>query len=365
MLKTAVHPKSTVTEKMFSETVMLLSSLIRTPALSGNEKKRADIIFEHLRSKGVLGIERKKNNVWAYTPYFDPSKPTLLLNSHLDTVAPNKGYTRDPYQPDIEDGKLYGLGSNDAGGSLVCLLSAFLHFYGQEDLAYNIAFAATAEEEVSGRNGIELIYPDLVNVTCAIVGEPTRMEVAIAEKGLLVIDCEVAGVAGHAARDKGINAIYKAMEDINWINSSPFGKESPVLGKVRMSVTMIHAGKQHNIIPDRCSYTIDVRVTDQYTHEEILEVLRQHLHAELKPRSLRLKPSSAVNDHPLVQAANRLGYRTFGSDTTSDQALIPVTSVKIGPGDSLRSHTSDEFIYLDEIRTGIEKYITYIETVIS
>lgn len=350
--------------RQLKETVGFLKNMIRIPSLSGQEDGPAQLITDILHDKGVTGVHRLKNNVWAYNKHFDESKPTLLLNSHLDTVPPNKGYARDPYSPEIADDKLYGLGSNDAGGSVACLLYTFIDFYAVKNLKFNLAFAATAEEEVSGKNGIELIIPELKNLSCAIVGEPTEMEMAIAEKGLLVIDCETKGISGHAARDHGTNAIYLALEDIQWIRSCEFQRTSSTLGKVKMSVTTIDAGKQHNMIPDRCGYTIDIRVTDEYTHEEIISLLQKNLHAEIRPRSLRIRPSSISPEHPIVVAGKKEGIKLFASATTSDQALIPFPSVKIGPGSSLRSHTSDEFIYLEDLRKGLEVYHKLLKNIL-
>jgi acetylornithine deacetylase/succinyl-diaminopimelate desuccinylase-like protein len=261
----------------------------------------------------------------------------------------------------VEDGKLYGLGSNDAGGPLVSLIAAFLHFKDQPNLKYNLVLAATAEEEISGTNGVESLWPLLPRIDFAIVGEPTLSDMAIAEKGLLVLDCTSKGKAGHAAREEGVNAIYEAMKDIEWVRDYEFPKVSEVLGKVKMSVTVIQAGQSHNQVPPECKFTVDVRVTDVYKLEEVLEVIRKSISADVKPRSLRLRSSGISQDHPLYVAGTKLGLRLYGSPTTSDQALIPVPSIKMGPGDSARSHSADEFIYLEEVRKGIEKYIQLIE----
>jgi acetylornithine deacetylase len=297
------------------------------------------------------------NNVWAKNLHFDDSKPTLLLNSHHDTVKPNAGYTRDPFNATIEDGKLYGLGSNDAGGCLVSLMATFLHFYDQEDLRYNLVFAASAEEEISGRNGIEVLLPELGAIEAAIVGEPTRMNMAVAEKGLMVLDCKTNGIAGHAARKEGENALHKALPDIGWFSSYEFDKASPMLGPVKMNVTIIHAGSQHNIIPAECDFTVDVRVNECYTNEEVLEIVRQHVSCEVTPRSLRLRSTNIDQNHPLVMAGAKLGLQSFGSPTMSDKALMPFPALKIGPGDSARSHTADEFIYVQEIEQAINIYM--------
>jgi len=324
------------------------------------EKDTANRIELFFKDK-QMNYHRKLNNVWAYNRHFKQEAPTLLLNSHHDTVAPNQGWTLDPFKPFEKDGKIYGLGSNDAGGSLVSLIAVFRYFYHRADLKFNLVIAATAEEENSGVNGIEAIFADLGKVDFAIVGEPTGMQMAIAEKGLVVLDCVARGKSGHAARDNGENAIIKAIQDIQWFHSYRFPKESETLGPIRMTVTMIQAGVQHNIIPDTCQFTVDIRTTDAYSNEEIVEIVKRHVQSEVTPRSTRLQPSKIEKDHPLVQAAQNLGIRLFGSPTTSDQAVIPVPSVKMGPGESERSHTADEFIYKQEIKEGIEKYIEFLE----
>jgi acetylornithine deacetylase len=288
----------------------------------------------------------------------------VLLNSHLDTVRPNTGYTRDPFKPEVIDGKLYGLGSNDAGGPLVSLIATFLHYHGRKDLKYNVVMAATAEEEISGTGGIESIWSSLTPIDFAIVGEPTLCDMATAEKGLMVLDCVAKGKPGHAAREEGINSIYEALPDIEWIRNYKFPKKSATLGEIKMTVTVIHSGRQHNVVPAECEFTVDVRVTDMYTLEEILETIKSNVKCQVTPRSLRMRPSGISEDHPLVMSAKKLGVKLYGSPTTSDQALIPVPSVKMGPGDSARSHSADEFIYVDEIRKGIETYIKLLDQVI-
>lgn len=342
--------------------INLLEQLIAIPSFSREEDKTAAVIQGFFKGYDVP-TERKGNNVWVRNRHFNPELPTILLNSHHDTVRPNSAYTRDPFNPEIAEGKLYGLGSNDAGGALVCLILTFLHFCEREDLKFNLVMAATAEEEISGSEGIESIWESFPKIDFAIVGEPTQCQMAIAEKGLMVLDCIARGKAGHAAREEGVNAIYVAMEDIAWLKSYKFPKASPTLGEVKMTVTVIQAGKQHNVVPADCSYTVDVRVTDKYTLEEVLEVIGKHVRAEIKPRSLRMRSSGIPTGHVLVKAAKKLNITLYGSPTTSDQALIPVPSVKMGPGDSARSHTADEFIHVAEIVEGIDTYIALIDEI--
>ena len=344
----------------YTEVINLLQRLISIPSFSREEEKTAEAIVKYLDAQGVM-ISRAGNNVWATNKYFDPEKQTILLNSHHDTVKPNPGFTRDPFKAEIIDGKLFGLGSNDAGGALVSLVATFLHFQSRENLRYNIVLAATAEEEISGKGGIESIWNLLPPIQFAIVGEPTGCQMAIAEKGLLVLDCVVKGKAGHAARNEGDNAIYKALVDIDWFRSYQFSRVSEMLGEVKMTVTTIGAGQQHNVVPAECKFTVDVRVTDVYTLEEVLAEIQQYVSCEVTPRSLRMRPSGIMKEHPLVWAAHRLSISMYGSPTTSDQALIPVPSIKIGPGESSRSHMADEFIYVSEIENGIGTYIRLLE----
>ncbi|MGV3762821.1 M20 family metallo-hydrolase [Parapedobacter sp.] len=351
-------------EKLTQDSTHLLRDLIRIPSFSKEENQTADTIERFLQQRGIRTF-RKMNNVWAYNKFFDTNKPTILLNSHHDTVKPNTGYTRNPFSPDMADGKLYGLGSNDAGGCLVSLVATFLHFYAREGLRYNFCIAATAEEEISGTNGLELVIPDLGPLDFAIVGEPTLMQLAVAERGLMVLDCTAHGKAGHAAREEGDNAIYKALKDIEWFTSYRFPKESDEFGAIKMSVTVIHAGSQHNVVPATCEFVVDIRVTDAYRNEEVLAIIREHVSCEVKPRSVRLKPSSIPKDHPVVQAGLALGRTTYGSPTTSDQALLDIPSLKLGPGDSARSHMADEFIHLDEIGEGIALYINILDRVVT
>jgi acetylornithine deacetylase len=341
----------------------LLKELISTQSFSREEQNTFKILKSFFDSKQI-DTQSIEQNIWALNKHFDASKPTILLNSHHDTVKPNQGYSLNPFEPIEKDGKLYGLGSNDAGGCLVSLIQAFLHFYDKQNLKYNLCILCTAEEEISGTNGMELAKKHIPEIDFAIVGEPTLLDAAIAEKGLIVVDCYAYGEAGHAARNEGINALYQALDDLVWIKNYEFPKTSPTLGKVKMSATVIEAGKQHNVVPDLCHFVLDIRVTDLYSNEEIIEILNQNLKSEVKPRSLRLKSSSISENHPIVKAAIATGSTTYGSPTLSDQALLDVPSLKLGPGDSARSHTADEFIYLEEIEKGIQKYIECLEKVI-
>lgn len=343
-------------DKLYADAIGLLKQLIATPSFSKEEQGSAGVIQHYLQSHNIKA-ERLMNNVWCKNLYYDVSKPTILLNSHHDTVKPNPAYTKDPFFPQEADGKLYGLGSNDAGGCLVSLLAMFLYFYNQPDLKYNFIFAATAEEEISGANGISALLPHLGKVDCAIVGEPTLMEMAIAEKGLIVLDCETKGIAGHAARYEGENAIYKSIKDIEWFASYQFEKVSELLGPVKMSLTMINAGSQHNVVPASCKYTVDIRVNECYTNEEIVKEVRKHVSCSVEPRSLRLCSTSIDIEHPLVEAGIKLGKKPFGSSTLSDKVFMTFPALKMGPGDSARSHTADEFIYLQEVRDAIKTYI--------
>ncbi|MCB9360338.1 MAG: M20 family metallo-hydrolase [Flavobacteriales bacterium] len=341
--------------KLLNESISLLKALIKTSSISKEEGATAQIIKSWLSNYNIKP-QTHKNNVWAVNKHFNPERPTILLNSHHDTVAPNSNYTKNPFNPIVEKGKLYGLGSNDAGGSLVALLAVFVHFYNQSNLNYNLVIAATAEEEISGVNGISSILSLLPPIDFAIVGEPTEMQLAIAEKGLLVIDGCTYGKSGHAANYNAINAIYQAIKDIDWIQNYEFKNASALLGKVKMTVTQINAGKQHNVVPGECHFTIDVRVNEHYTNEEVFEVIDQHTQSELKARSFRLNSSSIPVNHPFVKAGIKHKRTTYGSPTLSDQALLSCPSVKMGPGKSERSHTADEFIYLKEIEEGITIY---------
>lgn len=350
-------------EQLIQDSKSLLASLIEIPSFSREEDKTAACIADFFADHAV-DHHRIGNNVLAYNKFFDSSKPTILLNSHHDTVKPNPGYTKDPFKAIIEDGKLYGLGSNDAGGCLVSLIAAFLYYYEKENLKYNLCLLASAEEEVSGKNGVEEAFKHLEKCDFAIVGEPTLLNLAVAEKGLMVLDCEAKGESGHAAREEGINAIYEAMNDIAWFKSFRFPKESSFLGPVKMSVTLINAGSQHNVVPASCTYVVDVRMTDMYTNIEILDIIKSHVNSAVTARSTRLNPSTIAVDHPIVQSGLALGKTMYGSPTMSDQALLPIPSIKVGPGDSARSHTADEFIYLKEIEDGIRFYIDLLKGVL-
>ncbi len=347
-----------------AEAISLLRQLIAIPSFSKEEDKTADLIIAYLHSKNIPA-QRLQNNIWAKNRYFDADKPTLLLNSHHDTVKPNKAYTLDPFSPIEKDGKLFGLGSNDAGGPLVSLIATFIYFYDRQGLHYNILLAVTAEEEISGHNGIELLVPELGSIDWGIVGEPTQMQLAVAEKGLLVLDCFTFGKAGHAAREEGENAIYKAIPDMEWFRNYRFPRVSELLGPVKMSVTVIDTdNKAHNVVPSQCHFVVDVRVNELYTFEEILAVIRGAVSCEVNPRSLRMRSSSIPTDHPVVRSGIRAGRKCYGSPTTSDKALMPFPTLKTGPGDSARSHTADEYIYLKEIEEGIESYIQLIDPIL-
>ncbi|MBD0332368.1 MAG: M20 family metallo-hydrolase [Chitinophagaceae bacterium] len=356
--------------KLHKDAIDLLKELIATPSFSGQEDQTAGIISRFLAVKG-LETTRVGNNVFSLNKNFDSSKKTILLNSHHDTVKPNSQYTRDPFSPAIEDRKLYGLGSNDAGGALVSLIAAFLYYWSKENLKYNLVLAATAEEEISGKNGIESLLQSVYFIEAVkenkehpfrgwgcIVGEPTNMQMAVAEKGLLVLDCVACGKAAHAARDEGENAIYRAVADINCFRNYQFEKVSDLLGPVKMTVTSIETeNKSHNIIPAQCKYDVDVRVNELYTLEEVVQTVQANVQSRVTPRSLRLRPTFVSLDHPLVKAGLAVGRNYFGSPTTSDKALMSFPALKMGPGDSSRSHIADEFIFIDEIMEGIEIYI--------
>ncbi|MGY5351839.1 M20 family metallo-hydrolase [Wenyingzhuangia sp. IMCC45533] len=347
-----------------TEALELLQTLIQTQSFSKEEEPTAEILSEWLTDRGIE-VKRDLNNVWATNKYFDDSKPTILLNSHHDTVKPNAAYSRNPFEAKIEGDKLYGLGSNDAGGCLVGLLSAFVYFYDKQDLKYNFVMAATAEEEISGENGIAYMQPIMPKIDVAIVGEPTLLDLAIAEKGLVVFDGKVTGTPGHAAHiPNHQNPIFKALKDLEWFNNYQFPKISNALGKVKMTVSQINAGKQHNVVPSELSFVVDCRVTDQYTNAEIAQIIEENTDCEIKPRSLRLNSSSINPNHDLVKAGLALGKKTYGSPTLSDQCRLTCESVKVGPGDSLRSHSADEFIYVQEVYDGVTFYIDLLGKIV-
>lgn len=352
------------TEILKQEAIILLQDLIRLSSFSKEEWQTASEITRFLAAKGIQ-VTRVGNNVLALNKFYDAAKPTILLNSHHDTVKPNSNYTRDPFEPALEDGKLYGLGSNDAGGCLVSLMMTFLYFHSMEGLKFNLAYAATAEEEISGTGGIENALSFLPQIDCALVGEPTLMQMAIAEKGLIVLDCIARGKAGHAARNEGENAIYLALKDVEWIRNFQFEKVSDLLGPVKLSVTVIETdNKAHNVVPAQCRFVIDARINELYTLEEVVDVIKRNIKSEVTPRSLRIRSSSISLQHPLVQSGLASGLTYYGSPTTSDKALMPFPALKIGPGDSARSHMADEFIFVEEIKTGIDLYIELLKKVI-
>ena len=334
--------------------LQILSDLIQIPAFSGEENLRVTYLEKVLNDQGI-STKKHLNNLWCVNQHFSESKFTILLNSHTDTVKPNKGYTREPHVAEVIDGKLFGLGSNDAGGPLISLMTVFCELYA-ENLPFNLVFAATAEEEISGKNGIAALWPSLPKIDLAIVGEPTKMELAVAERGLMVLDCVAKGKAGHAARNEGINAIYEALKDIKWFKTHQFPKVSEVLGPVKMSVTVIEAGSQHNVLPAECKFVVDVRVPDTYSNEELLQLIKESVLCEVTARSTRLNSSGLPEGHPLFKVAEQLNIPTYGSPTTSDQSLMPCISVKIGPGDSARSHMADEYIFVDELQKAPAQY---------
>jgi acetylornithine deacetylase len=349
-----------MTSELKKQAISLLKKLISTSSLSGEEDETANIIQKSLDDRDVRH-QRKHHNIYATLPGYDSNKPTLLLNSHHDTVKPAGGWDSDPFQPVIKNDRLIGLGSNDAGASLVSLMAVFEYFYDKKNLNHNLILALTAEEENSGEKGIRAILPELGKIDVAIVGEPTGMQMAIAEKGLMVLRCKAEGRTGHAARDTGENALYRALSDINWIKNYKFPEISSLLGPAKMTVTMINAGTQHNVIPDTCEFTVDIRTTDVCDNKMVLDLFRKNVRSSFKQPSLDLNPSSIPMDHDLVKVAEALGIRTFGSPTLSDQTYITGPSVKMGPGLSERSHTPNEFVYLSEIEEGIEIYIKLLE----
>ncbi len=341
------------------QAIQLLEQLIRTRSYSREEKETADLLAAFFADNG-LKVNRDKNNVWVKHPHWRAGLPVILLNSHHDTVKPAASWQRDPFAPNWEGDQLFGLGSNDAGGPLVSLIAAFLLLKNRQDLPFNLIMAATAEEEISGPGGIAHLLPQLGSLAGGIVGEPTLGEVAIAERGLIVIDGQAQGVSGHAAREEGTSALYLALEDIARLRAYTFPKASSLLGGVKVSVTQINAGSQHNVVPDRCQFVIDVRVNEHYSNEEVVTALQAECQSILTPRSLRLQSSGIAADHPLAKAVAAVGLPTYGSPTLSDQALMPFPTIKLGPGDSARSHTADEFIRRTEIIAGINTYLSIL-----
>jgi acetylornithine deacetylase len=350
-------------DRLVQRAKQLLLDLISTPSFSGEEGQTALLIENFLKEERVP-YKREYHNVWAVNQYYDQNKPSILLNSHHDTVMPNKAYTRDPFHAEISEGKIFGLGSNDAGGSLVSLIAAFVYFYAKKDLAYNLILLASAEEESSGDLGIRSMVPLLPEIDFAIVGEPTQMHLAVAEKGLLVLDCYARGEAGHAAHSKGNNAIYKAMNAIKWFETYKFDLVSETLNDTKMTVTQVEAGSQHNVVSSVCHFVVDIRVNDLYSNLEVLNIVKKNVDVEVKERSMRLNSSSIPLDHEIVKAGIKLGRDIYGSPTLSDQSNLTCPSLKLGPGDSLRSHTANEFIYEQEIDEGIDLYIELLENIL-
>ncbi|MFD2785603.1 M20 family metallo-hydrolase [Hymenobacter rubripertinctus] len=342
-------------DTLTDDAIELLKQLIQTPSFSRQEDQTADHIVRFLTFHGVRP-ERNAHNVWAVSRHYNPARPTVLLNSHHDTVQPGAGWTADPFGAALAGDQLTGLGSNDAGAAAVSLLATFLYFE-QHPPAFNLICAITAEEEISGPNGIRRLLPLLPEITLGIVGEPTQMDLAIAEKGLVVLDCTAHGRTGHAAREEGENALYKALDDIQRLRAFRFERVSELLGPVKLTVTQLQAGTQHNVVPDRCTFVVDVRTNELYTNQEVVDMVRELIGADVVPRSTHLNSSRIAPNHPLVQRGRAQGRRTFGSVTLSDQSMMPFTTVKIGPGDSARSHTPDEYILLSEIRAGIRGYV--------
>ena len=340
------------------DTIGLLKDLIRIPSVSREESAAADFLERWMRDNG-FDVRRLGNNLWVESSPRD-ERPTVLLNAHIDTVKPASGYTRDPFSPSVEDGCLYGLGSNDDGGSLVALLEAYSKLI-QKPQPYRLVFSATAEEEVSGKGGLDLIFPELGWIDFGVIGEPTGMRMAVAERGLMVLDCTALGKSGHAARNEGVNALYKAIDDIQWFRTHSFDRVSDFLGAVKMTVTQINAGTQHNVVPDRCSFVVDVRPNGMYSNPELLEMIKSSVSCEVKERSTRIGSSHLPLDHPIVRRGLSLGLEPFGSPTTSNQALCHFPTLKIGPGNSARSHSANEYIRLDEITDGIKTYLALLD----
>ncbi|WP_378187298.1 M20 family metallo-hydrolase [Aquimarina sp. W85] len=360
-----IDPEIPLIKSLTKQAIQLLQQLIKTPSFSSEEDTTAQLLERWFQDHNIA-YQRENNNVWAYNKHFDKKKPTILLNSHHDTVRPNGNYTNDPFDAFIKDGKLFGLGSNDAGGCLVSLLATFTYFYEQDQLGYNLLMVASAEEESSGKKGLNSVLPKLGSIDFAIVGEPTLLQLAIAEKGLLVVDVAVQGTAGHAAHPNNDNAIYNALSCIEWFKTYAFEKVSSTLGAVKMTVTQVNAGNQHNVVPAVCEFVVDIRVNDLYTNHEIMQCIQNELPTRVRitPRSMHLGASSIAIEHPIVQSGIALGRTTYGSPTLSDQAVLNCPSLKLGPGDSTRSHAADEFIYIDEINEGITLYIKMLNNIL-
>lgn len=351
-----------ISEANVNQAVELLKLLISTPSLSREEGDATDRLqlFIERAAPVQCEIHRHLNNLWCVAPGYNASRPTLLLDAHIDTVKPVNGWTKHPFTPIVEGDRIYGLGSNDDGGSLVTLLQVFYKLC-ESNQSYNTIFVASSEEEVSGKNGIEALIPHLPPVTCAIIGEPTSMQPAVAEKGLMVLDCVAKGVSGHAARNEGVNAIYNAMEDIAWFRSHKYPKSSPLFGDVKMTVTQLNSGTQHNVIPDVCSYVVDIRSNECYSNSELLDIISKSVKSEVKARSTRLNSSSIALDHPLVKRLVEMGRKPYGSPTLSNQALLDIPTLKIGPGDTSRSHTANEYVLVSEIREGMELFCQMLD----
>ncbi len=346
--------------ELFEGAIQLLQKMISTPSFSREEDKTADILQDYLRGHGI-STERSKNNVWASSQNHRSDVPVILLNSHHDTVKPSGDWEQDPFTPFLQDDKLIGLGSNDAGGSVVALVATFLYLNSLPKLPYKLILAISAEEEVSGKNGVKSILSQLGPIDLGVVGEPTTMQMAIAEKGLIVLDCIARGKAGHAARDEGINALYLAIKDIDWFRSHKFDRSSELLGYSKMSVTQISGGQQHNMVPDECRFVVDIRTNERYSNDEVLQIVQSNIDSEISPRSYHLNSSAIPIDHPVVVKGNDLGLQSYGSPTLSDQAMMDFWTLKIGPGHSSRSHTAGEFIYVSEIEHGIQTYIELLQ----
>lgn len=349
------------TRKLKIEAIELLTQLIGTPSISRKEDKTADLISDFLTKRGIQ-VNRKFNNIWAVNANHSGKKdPTILLNSHHDTIKPGENWATDPFSAWREEDKIIGLGSNDAGASAVSLISTFIYLSRLPRLRYKLILTITAEEEISGERGVKAVLPELGSIDWGIVGEPTRMQVAVAEKGLIVLDCMAHGKSGHAARDEGVNALYIALDDIHWLRKYKFEKVSDLLGPLKLTVTQIQGGIQHNVVPDLCSFVVDIRTNDLYSNEEVITLIREEISSEISPRSYHLNSSRIDPEHPIVKKAQALGRKIFGSPTLSDQSVMSFPTIKMGPGDSLRSHAPNEYILSSEIEEGIDLYIRLLE----